>query len=203
MIDRRTDIRGALISQFLQIVSVRAQRLWTDAHPIELLGELCDRISSTAPHSTKNLSNYFVNRRLCTLTPLLKKGPECLVKLGVGVLKSLQTHNFCRRVLFDECRPNIGMVRCIAAQSAADTMSAFLRRLQFCVQTRPRNGKVLVGICRPLDLRSAGVQLGLKILETSIKVIDAIDRGLPFGHQPRDDQADRGAKVGRHHRRTL
>src|SRR5690625_4260215 len=54
----------------------------------------------------------------------------------------------------------------------------------------------------PLDLGPAGAELLLHPLITAIQMVDAADNGLALGCQPRKDQADRGAEIRRHHRRS-
>src|SRR4029079_1837211 len=60
------------------------------------------------------------------------------------------------------------------------------------------------GILRaqPLDLGTAGAELGLELLEAAVEMIDAVDGGLAFGGERRDHQRYRGAQIGRHHRRA-
>src|SRR5580658_6134268 len=50
--------------------------------------------------------------------------------------------------------------------------------------------------------RAAAAELVLQPLEAAIEVIDAVDDGFAFGGERGDDQRDRRAQVGRHHRRA-
>ena len=45
-------------------------------------------------------------------------------------------------------------------------------------------------------------ELLLQPLEAAIEVIDAVDHRFAFGRQRGDHQRDRGAQIGRHHRRA-
>src|SRR6266853_1339554 len=50
----------------------------------------------------------------------------------------------------------------------------------------------------PLDARTELRELLLDALVPAIEVIDPVDSGLAFGNETRDDEARRGAQVGRH-----
>src|ERR1700739_1617351 len=54
-----------------------------------------------------------------------------------------------------------------------------------------------------LDLGAAAAELVLEALEAAVEVIDAVDHGLALGRERGDDEGDRRAQVGRHHRRAL
>src|SRR5499426_2183559 len=54
-----------------------------------------------------------------------------------------------------------------------------------------------------LDGGAAGGELVLQPLEAAVEVIDAIDHGLALGRERGDDEGDRGAQIGGHHRRAL
>src|SRR5262245_6715768 len=54
-----------------------------------------------------------------------------------------------------------------------------------------------------LDGGAAGRELVLQPLEAAVEVIDAIDHGLALGRERGDDEGDRGAQIGGHHRRAL
>src|SRR5262245_25644150 len=54
-----------------------------------------------------------------------------------------------------------------------------------------------------LDGGAAGGELVLQPLEPAVEVIDAIDHGLTLGRERGDDEGDRGAQIGGHHRRAL
>jgi hypothetical protein len=51
-------------------------------------------------------------------------------------------------------------------------------------------------------VRAAGGQLFLEPLEAAVEMVDAVDHGLAFRGEAGDDQRDRGAQIGRHHRRA-
>src|SRR6266567_156028 len=54
-----------------------------------------------------------------------------------------------------------------------------------------------------LDGGAACRQLVLEPLEAAVEVIDAVDDGFPFCRKRGNDERDRGAQIGRHHRRAL
>src|SRR5258708_3076595 len=55
---------------------------------------------------------------------------------------------------------------------------------------------------KPRDVGAASAELLFQPLEAAVEVIDAIDDRLPFRRNTRDDERNRGAQVGRHHRRA-
>src|SRR6266516_8177801 len=55
----------------------------------------------------------------------------------------------------------------------------------------------------PLDTRTQLRELLLDALVAAIEVIDPVDSRLAFGNETRDDEARRGAQVGRHDGRAL
>src|SRR5580658_416515 len=52
------------------------------------------------------------------------------------------------------------------------------------------------------DVGAARAELLFQPLEAAIEMVDAIDDRLSLRREARDDQRDRGAQVGRHHRRA-
>src|ERR1700730_17500469 len=53
-----------------------------------------------------------------------------------------------------------------------------------------------------LECGAAGAELLFQPLEAAVEVVDAIDDRLPLRREAGDDQRNRGAQVGRHHRRA-
>src|SRR6266536_2550167 len=65
---------------------------------------------------------------------------------------------------------------------------------------RFRRGALLpAAFAQSADPRSQGGKLGLDFLVAAVEMVDAIDRGLAFGHQAGDDETGRSAQIGRHH----
>src|SRR5499433_4022297 len=66
-----------------------------------------------------------------------------------------------------------------------------------------RNFKSTTLAADALDRGAAGRELILQPLEAAVEVIDAVDDGLALGRQRGDDERDRSAQIGGHHRRAL
>src|SRR5215467_16384149 len=54
-----------------------------------------------------------------------------------------------------------------------------------------------------LDRGAAGRELVFQPLEATVEVIDAVDNRLALGSKRGDDERDRSAQIGGHHRRAL
>src|SRR6516164_816792 len=60
-----------------------------------------------------------------------------------------------------------------------------------------------IGLAREAgNIGPASAELLFQPFEAAIEMVDAIDDRFPFRREARDDQRNRGAQVGRHHRRA-